>query len=215
MPSVFDLIRKPSEDIAQRARNQDLSGRGSMRKGEKIAALAEEDISEELTESVLNNKKTDDGDGLVGLAKEAGIGSPHSFNKAELQKRLLEKKLGTGSSRASSGVMSESSVVPESDEDGFDRLPQSDRQTHFESAEARANAIQQFAQRAASRAVEEQSTYVVVESFRPKDSKEPLKIQRPYMDRHPDTIAVFEARSPHLVFPIKSANKNPVYREQA
>jgi len=212
MPSVFDLVYETSEDIAKRARDRDLSGRGSMRKGDKIAALAEENISEELTESVLNNKKTDDGDGLVGLAKEAGIESPHSFNKAELQRQLLEKKLSAGSSKTSSGS---SEVVPESDEDEFDRLPQSDRQTHFESAEARANAIQQFAQRAASRAVEEQSTYVVVESFRPKDSKEPLKIQRPYMDRHPDTIAVFEARAPHLVFPIKSANKNPVYREEA
>ena len=212
MPSVFDLIGKPSEEIAQRARDQGLSGRGSMRKGEKIAALAKENIPKELTESILNNKKTDDGEGLVGFAKKLGIESPHSFNKAELQKRLLEKKLGSGSSKGSSSVSS--SVVPESDEDGFDRLPQSNRQTHFESAEARANAIQQFAQWAASKAVEEQSTYVVLESFRPKDSKEPLKIQRPYMDRHPDTIAVFEARAPHLVFPIKSANKNPVYREQ-
>lgn len=214
MPSVYELLYESSDEIDERAREEDVPKRGSMRKGEKIAALADEDIREDLVAEVLLSKKTDDGNGLVGKAKEIGVDSPHSKTKAELQEIVLEDRLneaGTGASGASS---SHDGAVAPSGDDGLGRLPQSGRTTHFESAEERENQIRKFAQRAASKAVDEQATFVVVESFRPKDAKEPLKIKRAYMERHPDTIVVFEARAPHLTFPIQSAEKNPVFREE-
>jgi len=207
MPSVFDLVHRGSEEIGELAREKDVPNRGSMRKGEKIAALSDEDIHEDLVAEILLSKKTNEGNGLVGKAKDIGVDSPRSHTKAELQELLLKDRLEK--SKGSSGP------VPESDEDGFDRLPQSECTSHFESAEQRQAAIEQVAQKATTRAIENQATFIVVESFRPKDAKEPLKIQRAYMDRHPDTIVVFEARAPHLSYPIQSAEKNPVYREQA
>lgn len=213
MPSVLDLVHKGSKEIDQMAREEDVPGRGSMRKGEKIAALADEDIPEDTVAAVLLSRKTDDGNGLVGMAKELGEQNPHSYTKAELQEMILSEELGTGASGASSSPGG--TAVAASDEDGLGRLPQSGRTTHFNSAEERENQIRKFAQRATGKALDEQATFVVVESFRPKDAKEPLKIKRAYMERHPDTITVFEARAPHLSFPIQSAEKNPVFREES
>jgi hypothetical protein len=233
MASVLDLVHESSEEIGKRAREEDVPKRGSMRKGEKIAALADESIHEDVVAEILLSKKTDDGNGLVGMAKELGVESPHSQTKAELQELLLEDHLGqTSEAQTSKGQSSESQ--PGGGASGADsRQPAASGRSgsgsmppgredpermakgasHFESAEERRAQIEFHLQQAAEHAAKNGMSYVVVESFRPQDAKEPMKVQRSYEKRHPDTMVVAEVTVPHYALPLETTDPNPVFRD--
>lgn len=220
MASVLDLIQKDSTEISEIARENDLSGRGSMTKAEKIEALCDEHLTNE-SAKILKAKKSD----LIPRAKEVGIASPHSKTKAELQALLIEHEgfIGNGTSEAeassssdtaSEGGAGDDGTFPASELDGTARAPQDGLQSHFESAEERMNAIREAAHQAMDRSLDEGAKYVVIESFRPKDKSQPIKIQPSYHKRHPDTIVVAEADVAQWAFPIATADPNPVFRSR-
>lgn len=220
MASVLDLIHKDSAEISEIARENDLSGRGSMTKAEKIEALCDEHLTTESTK-VLKAKKSE----LIPRAKEVGIESPHSKTKAELQALLIEHEgfIGNGTSKtaassgaktASEGEVGSGGLFPASELDGIARVPQDSLQSHFESAEERMTAIREAAHQAMDRSLDEGAKYVVIESFRPKDESQPIKIQPSYHKRHPDTIVVVEADMAQWAFPIATADPNPVFRSR-
>jgi hypothetical protein len=223
MASVLDLIHESSEEIGERARENDIPGRGSMRKGEKIAAVADEDLSEDVVEDVLLSKKTDGGDGLVGMAEDAGVESPHSHSKSELQELVLASRLGqTSGSQPGGGASGADSRQPAaSGKSGSGSMPPGREDpermakgaSHFESAEERRAQIEFHLQQAAEHAAKNGMSYVVVESFRPQDAKEPMKVQRSYEKRHPDTMVVAEVTVPHYALPLETTDPNPVFRD--
>lgn len=243
MASVLDLVHESSEEIGKRARENDISGRGSMRKGEKIAAVADEDLSEDVVENVLLSKKTDGGDGLVGMAEDAGVESPRSHSKSELQELVLTSRLGKNSSGKTSSGKTSSGQAPEGRSSGSQpgggasgadsRQPAASGRSegaamppgredpgqmpkgasHFESAEERRAQIEFHLQQAAEHAAKNGMSYVVVESFRPQDAKEPMKVQRSYEKRHPDTMVVAEVTVPHYALPLETTDPNPVFRD--
>lgn len=221
MPSVQTLLYKDSSELNELAREKDLSGRGSMTKAEKIEALSDEALSEGGTE-ILRAKKS----ALIPLAKEAGIESPYSKTKAELQELLIGEEIqenGTANasssgdptetpSLSSNGTSERVGSFPPSEVDGTERAPQAGLKSHFENAEERMNAVREAAHTAMDRSLDEGAKYVVVESFRPKDRTQPIKIQPSYHKRHPDTIVVAEADMSQLAFPLETADPNPVFR---
>lgn len=218
MASVLDLVYKDSTEINEIARENDLSGRGSMSKAEKIEALCDEHLTKE-SAKILRAKKS----ALIPRAKEAGIASPYSKSKAELQALLIEREgfigngsaeteTSSGSGASSSDAAGENGMFPASDLDGTERAPQASLQSHFESAEKRMSAIRDAAHQAMDRSLDEGAKYVVIESFRPKDASQPIKIQPSYHKRHPDTIVVVEADVAQWAFPISTADPNPVFR---
>lgn len=221
MASVLDLIYKDSTEISEIARENDLSGRGSMTKAEKIEALCDEHLTNE-SAKILKAKKS----ALIPRAKEAGIDSPHSKTKAELQALLIEHEgfIGNGTSEPDSsssakatsveGEAGDGGTFPASELDGAARAPQEDLQSHFGSTEERMDAIREAAHQAVDRALDEGAKYVVIESFRPKDRSQPIKIQPSYHKRHPDTIVVAEADMAQWAFPVATADPNPVFRSR-
>lgn len=220
MASVLDLIYKDSTELNELAREEDLSGRGSMTKAEKIEALADETLSERGSE-ILRAKKS----ALISPAKDAGIESPYSKTKAELQAQLIEFEDCMRNGAPSTGDASSSDseardgaeregLFPASEVDGTDRAPQDGLQSHFESAEERINAVREAARKAMDRALDEGAKYVVLESFRPKDRTQPIKIQPSYHKRHPDTIVVAEADVAQWAFPVGTADPSPVFRSR-
>jgi len=228
MASVLDLVHESSEEIGKRAREEDVPKRGSMRKGEKVAALADESIHEDVVAEILLSKKTDDGNGLVGMAKEIGVESPHSCTKAELQELLLEDHLGQTSEAQTSGSQpgggasgADSRQPAASGRSGSGSMPPGREDpermakgaSHFESAEERRAQIEFHLQQAAEHAAKNGMSYVVVESFRPQDAKEPMKVQRSYEKRHPDTMVVAEVTVPHYALPLETTDPNPVFRD--
>lgn len=218
MASVLDLLYKDSSELNEIAREKELSGRGSMTKAEKIEALCDEQLTKEASK-ILNAKKS----ALIPRAKEAGIESPYSKTKAELQDLLLEQEglneNGTPEKEASSAADSSSrespgrwGAFPASEVDGIERAPQEGLESHFRSSEERMRAVREAAHKAMDRSLDEGAKYVVIESFRPKDEAQPIKIQPSYHKRHPDTIVVAEADMTQWAFPIETADPNPVFR---
>jgi len=63
---------------------------------------------------------------------------------------------------------------------------------------------------ARKKALANQQNFVVLESLRPKDQNDPVKIQPAYMKRHPDEVLVFEARVPMSPYPVQNAERNPI-----
>jgi len=207
MASLFELVYESTSDLNDRCRKRDISY-GSLKKHEKIAVLADRDLTETQVE-ILGRKKRAGGDGLIGKAKEFGIDSPSSHTKPELQEAIFQKLLGDSSASSSSN-----GTFPPSEEDGYNRIPQEDRSSHFESAETRMKRIRDAAHQAVDAAFENECQYQVIESFQEKDASEPLNIQPAYMDRHPDNIVVFEAGMQKAVFPFLTAEKNPRFRPE-
>jgi hypothetical protein len=201
MSSVLQLIHLPSRGeggIDQLAQAAKLSGRGSMTKAEKIIALADEQLSEEAHEVILAANAD-----LVQRAREAGIDGYSALTKSELQERFLKNMLGEGHPESSpaakagslprNGPTRSKEVSP-----GKDTGASSSCSEAVRSDDARRQSIREAAHRALDAALAEKRSYVVIESFRPKDKAQPLSIQPAYMQRHEDTHPVCEILIPHL-----------------
>jgi hypothetical protein len=193
MPSVFELVSQNSSDINDLAREYDIEGRGSMNKAEKIIALSDETISDKAKKILVLNKTRDDGRGLVSLAEEAGIET--DLKKKELQTRLLRRLQEKGEIGGGRG--------PYPSNVGDKGAPHDDLESHFDSAEDRKASIQKRSIHVVGRAFQDWTSFMVVESLRPKDKQEPLRAMPSHMSRHPDSVVVFEARVSRLL-PISS-----------
>ncbi len=186
MPSIYDLVYKKSKEIRSLAREYDVEGRGDKNTPGLIVSLADQDVGDDVKE-LLSLNKTDDGDGLVGEAKELDIDDPSDYKKKELQELVLREmkkqgKIGEGRGPYPSTV------------GGDDRSPHSSIKSHFDTAEKRHAAIREHAMHGAERALQHRRSQMVVESFRPKDETEPLRVSACHKKRHPDSVVVFECR---------------------
>lgn len=200
MPSISALIGPSKSDLQNQAREADV--KVSQPKADLILELAEEatpDIRDELRSILTANKSA-----LQKMAGQLGIDGEQTADA--LRRQLVSTYL----SRQSTHKTNVSKTYPDSDDDGTSRRPRGQLTSHFESAEVRQEAIQKAAHRATDRAFREMRSYVVVESFRPKDAKEPLWIQPASYKRHPDTVTVFEVRVPHSPYPLATADPNPI-----
>ena len=213
MPSILELIHLSSTGtgdepgINELATQAKIKGRGSMSKAEKICALADELLSDE-AEAIVKASSSD----LVGRARAGDVSGYSTMSKSELQEHFL-RSLGVGPT-ASPGSNGAAGYNPTS------RSPQSAAEvaqgapvqgapqgvpaqgaaasgSHFESEEARRHAIHDAAHQALDAALNEKQSYIVVESFRPSDAADPLRIQPSYIQRHLNTAVVLEIMVPH------------------
>lgn len=180
MASYRELFRLHSDTIRKRAREQEISGRGSMSKVEQIAALADEDLSGHV--EILDQKKS----ALVDVAEDLGLDT--GGTKDDLQIRIADARVG----------QIDGHTYPDSEKDGSTRKPASDLESSFESTEQRREAIMKAADRMVATAWEKRTSYLLLESLLPRDEREPLSIQPGYMQHHPDKIPVVEALVPQL-----------------
>lgn len=178
MASYRELFGLDYDEITQRARDQQISGRGTMSKVQKIAALADEDLSG-LVE-VLDQKKSV----LVEVAKDMGLDT--SGTKDNLQIRIAQARLGTV----------RRDTFPDSALDGDNRKPAADLESSFETSEERREAIIKGTAKAVATAWERRTSYLLLESLLPRDRKEPLSLQPAYIQHHPDKIPVVELMVP-------------------
>lgn len=202
MPSVFMLIHLSSrgeDGLDQLARDAELPGRGSMTKAEKIIALADEPLPDDALE-IVQAASTD----LIERARAADIDGYSKLSKSELQERFLKGILGDTSSRASQAARSPSRNGQSPSQRsasggaaGASNTASSAEALPARNADERHHAIQEAAHSALDTALKEKRSYVVVESFRPKDRTQPLSIQPAYMQRHEDTQLVCEIIIPH------------------
>jgi hypothetical protein len=192
MASYKELLYFKSSEINDRAREQEISGRGSMNKVETIAALADEDMSQDLIQTLDQTKAE-----LVDVADDMGLSTEGS--KADIQMRVAEASI-TGSG---------GDTFPNSGTDGDARKPMDELESHFETSETRREEIIKAAHEALDKALAEGQSYTVLESMRPKDATEPLGMQPSYMKHHPDEIPVVEITVPHLAFRLHKAERNP------
>lgn len=174
MASYRELLTLHSEEIRARAREQEISGRGSMSKIEKVAALAEEDLSG-LVE-VLGQRKSD----LVEVAGDMGLDTVGT--KDELQIRIADAQT----------TEIERDTYPDSSRDGSTRKPDPDLESSFETTERRREAIMKGTGRTVAAAWEKKTSFVLLESLLPRDRREPLTMQPSYIQHHPDEILVAE-----------------------
>lgn len=178
MASYRELFRLHSDEIEKRARQQEISGRGSMSKVQTIAALADEDLSGLV--DVLDQKKST----LVDVAADMGLDTDGT--KDDIQIRIADARV--------SEVQRDS--YPDSSRDGSTRKPDSDLESSFETTERRREEIMKAADRMVATAWEKGTSYVLLESLLPRDKKEPLLIQPSYIQHHPDEIPVAEVLIP-------------------
>lgn len=195
MASYTELLQLKSTEIAERAREQEIEGRGSMNKIETVAALADEDIGPLI--GVLDQKKSE----LLEVAEDLGVDTEGT--KADLQVRIAKDKLtDSGDSFPNSGT------------DGDARKPRENLSSHFDTTERRREAVMSAAHKALDRAMQEGQSYVVLESLRPKDATEPLSVQPSYMKHHPDEFPVVEITVPHTAYRVHKAERNPIRMSQ-
>ncbi len=193
MASYKELLYLKSSAVNEQARDEEISGRGSLNKIETIAALADENLGEELVQTLDQTKAE-----LVEVASEMGLSADGS--KADIQVRVAEASL-TGAGGDS---------YPNSGTDGDTRKPMESLQSHYDSTEARREEIIKAAHEALDKALADGQSYVVLESMRPKDKTEPLSMQPTYMKHHPDQIPVVEITVPHTAFRVHKAERSPI-----
>lgn len=219
MACIFNLIRRKTQEetkygigLYDLARKQ---GIDITNKADIICKLSDQPLSKR-QEELVKMKKSE----LVSLAEEKDFSS--SGAKADvLERALLHSGLERQESASEPAEDADSSAptIPEKagskepllsgiDED--ERLPREGLVSHFDTVEERVNAIKQSAVRATQKAVDKGRSYVVIESFRPKDHSEPLMIQASYVQRHPDSAVVFEAQFPNTPYFIHTAKRNAI-----
>jgi hypothetical protein len=174
MASYKTLFRLHSDKIHEQAREEDVSGRGTMSKVQLIAALAEEDLSG-LVE-VLDQKKTE----LVDLAGDLDLDT--GGTKDDLQIRIADARLSQSSRDG----------FPDSSRDGNTRKPDPELESSFETTEQRREAVMNGAAKAVAASLDKGRSFVLLESLLPRDARDPLSIQPAYMQHHPDKVLVLE-----------------------
>lgn len=198
MASILELVYETSSELKDRAR--EASGvKVSQTKDELIKDLADEEATNEVEDILSYNTKK--------LKDETGNSSGL---KAEMRETLLAQLFGNASGGGGSAEASSESMSPVWPARKSDGVPRQDLSSHFETVTNRRKAISSACEEALEKALDEQQSYVVLESLRPKDHNDPIKMQPAYMKRHPDQILVFEARVPMSPYPVQNADRNPI-----
>lgn len=197
MASILELVHESSAELKDRARETE-DVKVSLPKAELMEALAEEQLSAEGQEILESTK-----------AELQEMGEDLSGTKAEIQEELLERSLSGESVSEEASANPSDGIWPARGPEG---VPQKELESHFDTVANRRRAINDASEQARKLALENQQSYVVLESLKPSDGKEPMKVQPAYMKRHPDEILVFEARVPMSPYPVANAEANPVAR---
>lgn len=212
MASIDELILKKSGELTSLCQEKEVDRYYDLSRVEKACALAEEHIPGPVVE-VADQKMGEVKDEL----RKRGLDT--SGRSKELQGRLIRWELenaagetvppegkngtdaGYGGSESRNGGNSRgtgeaASVAypeshPPSKHDGRKRLPDPSLQSHFDSVEDRLIAIRESARTATRQAVEEERGVVVIESYKPRDKKTPVRIADERDERHPDEMVVF------------------------
>jgi hypothetical protein len=217
MASYKKLFRLKSGEITSRAQEQKIDGRGTMNKLQKIQALADENMPDDLIEE-LDQYKSD----LEDIAADLGI--DQSGKKGDLQARIAAARLngewetmedpsqagGTSGRKAANGRSGNGtkgdrtsadsaqggdwngSSFPDSGMDGDTRKPRKGLESHFQTTEKRREAFMGATEKIMEIALRDRRSQILTESLRPKDKDEPLSVQPSYMKRHPDEFVVLE-----------------------
>jgi hypothetical protein len=200
MASALDLLHEPVSDLKDRARGRE-GVKVSLPKTELICELADKDLGTD-ARLVLDANKGD----LVDLAEQKSIDTDEK-SADDLREEILKTAVGL---RRTASYEEENPFPAEGKKA---RLPDFER-SHFEEPEVRWHEIEKAVVEAAKQSIREEVQYVVLESLRPQDESEPLKIQRAYSSHHPNEIIVWSGGPSPANWPIKTADGSPIARFQ-
>jgi hypothetical protein len=189
MPSILDLVHESSADLKDRARQTD-GVNVSLSKNEHLKALSDEDIGEKARVILSANRPQ-----LVSAANEVGL-DHKDVSVPRLKELLLESVCGFSQG---------GDEVPYPTGDHEEKIP-GEMTSHFETPQMRQDAIEAATVKAAEKAVRKHVTYHVIESFRPKDHNDPLRVARAYPDHSEEEIIVATVTVPAVHWPVQTTS---------